>query len=272
MHCVAAPREDLRGFVGMRKVSSVELKKKLSNHLVGNAEGLGQLIRYGARDCQQGDYITILTSLRYFLFARISYISSDEVSGFVLYPPFSHLLNVMMVDLDLADTESTKLQHILPFQTPVIFTLLTRFIDRMCTLHHAPITFPRFFLLSDGVEKEWIVNNPRVLQQTARSLTIGADHWEEGAAAGVVIKIAGEESLRREEFIHSLVDGRIMNIRKMVGRVKIEAVASGLMHGVVLSPLVIHWHRFLLAILIRSCFAHIKLYQNYTGCQFFIEM
>jgi len=235
------PREDLRGFIGVTKVSSGELKKRLAKSVEGNAEGFGQLIRYGARDKQRGDYLSVLTTLNYFIFVRISYANENEVERFLYYPPFSHLLDVMMMDFEAADPHATRLQRIVPYGTPAAFTLLVRFMDNLCRQHSVDITPPRFYRTvrgSPGVEEEWLLSHDQVqvLHQTARSLIIGADHWDPSAGVRVVIKIAKATSLQREELIHSMLDGKVANIRQLEAKVRIDG-ASETLYGIVLSPL-----------------------------------
>ena len=233
------PREDLRGFIDGRKVSSAELKKKLSQSLSGNAEGLGQIGRYGARDCKQGEYVAILSSLSYSLFVRIRYKSENEVEWYRVFPPLSqvHLLGkLLMADLENVTQDATHLQTILPVSTPPAFHHLVRFIDSLCSLQGVPITTPIVFLRTPAVPAEttWQLVRPQVLQQTMRSLVFSADHFD-GSGVRVVIKAAAETSVASEEAIHHLVDGAVRNIRRAIGRVRISGGAADLA-GLVLEP------------------------------------
>jgi len=235
------PREDLRGFVQARKVSAAELKKKLSQNLTANAEGLGQIGRYGARDCKQGDYMSILSSLSYCLFVRITYKNENEVERYRVYPRIDqvhHLGMLLAADLEHVDQGATKLQSILPTATPPAFASLVRFIDAICTVQGVPVTMPVVYLRTAAcpAESVWILSRPRVLHQTLRSLLIGADHFDPAAGRQVVIKAAAAVLVDREEAIHHLVDGKVSAIRRAVGRVRITGGCKDL-EGLVLDPL-----------------------------------
>jgi hypothetical protein len=238
------PREDLRGFVNARKVSAAELKKKLSQSLTANAEGLGQIGRYGARDCKQGDYLSILSTLSYCLFVRITYKNENEVDRYRVYPPIAqvhHLGMLLAADLEHVAQDATQLQSILPTATPSAFVSLVRFIDAICEVQRVPVTLPVIHLRTTASPEEsvWQLSRPRVLQQTLRSLLIGADHFDAAAAAAghqVVIKAAAAGLVDREEAIHHLVDGKVSGIRRAIGRVRITGGCKDLV-GLVLDPL-----------------------------------
>ena len=237
------PREDLRGFVNGVKVTTAEIKKKLSQSVPANAEGLGQIGRYGARDCKQGHYLAILSTLSYCLFVRIIYKNENEVERYAVYPPISqiHREGLLLENvLEEVDQYATHLQTILPVATPPAFVHMVRFIDRVCLLQNVPITLPVIYLRTPGsvVERKWELSHPRVLHQTLRSLIIGVDHFDPAAAAGsqVVIKIASEANVSREETIHHIVDGKVLAVRHAIGRVRIEGGCQKLV-GLVLDPL-----------------------------------
>ena len=238
------PREDLRGFIDTRKVSAVELKKKFSQSLTANAEGLGQLGRYGARDCKQGNYFAILSSLSYCLFVRITYINENEVKSYRVYPPIAHIHHhgmLLAADLEHVDSDARHLQSILPTSLPSAFISLVRLVDAICQEQQVPITMPVVYLRTPASHTEtvWQLSRPVVLQQTLRSLVISADHFDPVASASgrqVIIKAAADTLVDREEAIHHHVDGKVPGIRRAVGRVRITGGCKELA-GLVLDPL-----------------------------------
>ena len=229
------PREDLSATISnhteLVKVTTCELKKKISSSLLGNAEGIGQLLQYGRRDCKVGDYIGLLSSLNLFVFVRMTFEPNGRISQVRIFPNLKQVSNMSMLRDRYHDIamSSTLLKDFLPISIPDAFLFLVRSVDEICRLQHIPLTQPRVWFASvgDSAQVEWEIKNVSIVCHTPRSLLLSADDPFSSSTDSdhppmkVIVKISESWWLDTERSIHATVDGKVNNLRQLIGSVRI---------------------------------------------------